>query len=129
MKETFFKNQMFKICLIIFLTLLVLWNIYTFIFSNSVLSIIRALCQFFVLLLIFTKSKHAQLAIYAFAIISIVGTSIALIGSLIKLFLSQEMINYFSLAFRVGLLGISIAIFHFNSTTVIIKTIIKEKHL
>lgn len=129
MKETFFKNQIFKICLIIFLTLLVLWNIYTFIISDSFASVVRAICQFFVLLLITTKSKHAKLAIYAFAIITIVGSSIALIGSLIKLFIAEETLDYPMLAVRIVLLGLSIAVFHFNSTTVIIKTIIKEKYL
>ncbi|WP_104733848.1 hypothetical protein [Hanstruepera ponticola] len=129
MKETFFKNQLFKVCLIIFLTLLVLLNIYTFIFSDSVPAIVRAICQFFVLLLIVNKSKHAKLAIYAFAIITIVGSSIALIGSLIKLFIAEETLDYVMLAMRIILLGLSIAVFHFNSTTVIIKTIIKEKYL
>lgn len=129
MKETFFKNPLFKICLIIFLSLLVLWNIYTFIFADSTAAIIRAICQFFVLLLIFTKSKHAKLAIYAFAIITIVGSSIALIGSIIKLFIDKETLNYFMLIVRIVFLGLSIAVFHFNSTTVIIKTVIKEKYL
>lgn len=129
MKETFFKNHMFKICLIIFLSLLVLWNIYTFIFADSTTAIIRAICQFFVLLLIINKSKHAKLAIYAFAIITIVGSSIALIGSLIKWFIDEETLDYVMLAVRIAFLGLSIAVFHFNSTTVIIKTIIKEKYL
>ncbi len=104
-------------------------NIYTFIFSDSVPAIVRAICQFFVLLLIVNKSKHAKLAIYAFAIITIVGSSIALIGSLIKLFIAEETLDYVMLAMRIILLGLSIAVFHFNSTTVIIKTIIKEKYL
>lgn len=129
MKETFFKNPLFKICLIIFLSLLVLWNIYTFIFSDSVPAIVRAICQFFVLLLIINKSKHAKLAIYAFAIITIVGSSIALIGSFIKWFVADETLDYVILAIRIAFLGLSIAVFHFNSTTVIIKTIIKEKYL
>ncbi|WP_250435840.1 hypothetical protein [Hanstruepera flava] len=129
MKETFFKNPLFKICLIVFLSLLVLWNIYTFIFSDSVPAIVRAICQFFVLLLIINKSKHAKLAIYAFAIITIVGSSIALIGSFIKWFVADETLDYVMLAIRIAFLGLSIAVFHFNSTTVIIKTIIKEKYL
>ena len=81
------------------------------------------------LLLIFTKSKHAKLTIYAFAIITIVGSSIALIGSLIKFFVAHETLNYLMFVVRIVLLGLSIAVFHFNSTSVIIKTIIKEKYL
>lgn len=129
MKETFFKNRLFKICLIIFLSLLVLWNVYKFIFSESVPSIINAICQFIVLLLIFTKSRQAQLAIYAFSIITIVGSSIAIIAFIIKLLFMDDALNYYTLCFRIVLLGLSIAVFHFNSTTVIIKTIIKEKYL
>ena len=80
-------------------------------------------------MLIVSRSKQAKLAIYAFAIITIVGTSISIIAFVIKLLISEETHDYLVLAVRIVLLGLSIVVFHYNSTTVIIKTIIKQKYL
>lgn len=127
MKETVFKNQTFKVCLIITLTLLIIWNLYTFIMLDSIKAIVRGVIQFIILMMVVTKSEYAKPVVNIFAILMIIGSSLSILGKLIKLSFDQfdleMLINFIS---NFILLAIGIAIYHFNTKTVIVKAKVKK---
>ncbi|WP_223034333.1 hypothetical protein [Hanstruepera marina] len=127
MKETVFNSQLYKIFVILLLSLLVLWNIYTFLVSDSTPSILRAVFQFLILMLIFTKSQYAKLGIKIFAALLIISSSITFIGGLIKIYFDQDLMSIIlTLIVPLILLILGIVIYHYCVTTVTVKMVQKK---
>lgn len=127
MKETVFYNQTFKVFVISLLLLLVLLNAYNFINGDSLSSILRAVFQFLVLMLIITKSQYAKIGIAIFSVILIVGSSISLIAGLIKIYFNQNLMSLLLTVFLpIVLLILGIIVYHYNVTTVKVKMVQKK---
>ena len=81
--KTVFKNKTFFYLLISFISILLLWNLYTLISAGNVWAILPILIQTVLLILIFTNNQYARVSIIAWTIIVLIGASaLGLLASL-----------------------------------------------
>ena len=80
-----FNNTAFRWCVIFFLSIFLLWNIYISIAGNSKIAIVSILIQATVLIMVLTKSRYAKLSLITYGLIFfIIGSGLQLVGRLIQ---------------------------------------------
>jgi len=118
MKKTVFKNKYFYWLLIIYLFLLLAWNINTLILGN-VIAILPILAQSFLIILILTRNKYTKMGIKIWAIFLIIGPSLSILGKSLKLLVGDDLnILYTSLIYNSLFLIIGALVYSFNDKTV-----------
>ena len=85
MKKSIFNNKIFFYLLIGCIVAFLLWNLYALISTGNIYSLIPAFFQLVLLVLILTRDKYARTAIIIWAIVLIIGPSLALLADVLDL--------------------------------------------
>ncbi|WP_421824634.1 hypothetical protein [Flagellimonas oceanensis] len=119
MEKTFFKNQIFQICIIALLGFFICWNLYAFITTKSLVSLIPTIIQFIVLSLILMKHKHAKMGINLWSVLLMLGGGLVILGKLMKFFIGDDITDGLGkLVLNILILSAGIIIYNFNQKTV-----------
>lgn len=115
MTKSNFKSKTFYWIVILFLTVILIWNLYSIIYSSNLLGLLPITIQFILLALIFTKHKYAKLGIKFWAILFlIISSGLQFIGRLLQDmgngFINVDFQHYLTTALTV-LIGIIIVIY------------------
>ena len=122
MEKTIFNNQTFKGLIIAALAVLLCWNTYTFLISQSLIALIPAFVQLIVLILILTQNKYAKIGITVWSIILIVGPSLSILGKTLKVLAGDDILSKIGpLLIQIVILFAGLTIYHYNKTTVEVK--------
>ena len=126
MQKSFFNNNAFKIILIVILSSLFLWNLYTYFLWKNTSTIFMLILQLTILILIISEHKYAKICIKIWSVLIILGTFLSFIGKTIKTLLenSFEYTYITDNALDIIFLIIGCLIFYFNNKTVEIKELI-----
>lgn len=121
--KTKFINPTFYYLLIIFISILLIYNIFSLINKFDLIILIPILIQTLLLYLIISKNKFAKIAIKIWTIIFlIVGSSFQIIGKILLLisygFLEEKIIEFISIL-PILIIGILILVFTNKTVKVI----------
>lgn len=122
MEKTFFKNQTFQVSVITLLVLLICWNLYTFLITKSLVTLIPTTIHTIVLVLVLMKHKHAKMGVNVWAVILMLGGGLVILGKLVKLFVGDDITDGIGkLLLNVIILSAGLLIYKYNQKTVQVK--------
>jgi len=122
MEKTFFKNQTFRILIIVVLGLLICWNLCTFLLTKSLAALIPTIIQIIVLTLVLIRHKHAKMGINVWAVILMLGGGLVILGKLLKLVAGDDIMDGIGkLILNIIIFVAGLAIYNFSQKTVEVK--------
>ncbi|MBZ0327193.1 MAG: hypothetical protein K8F54_06270 [Altibacter sp.] len=127
MKKVVFKNDMFYSILIIFLSILIVWNIYA-LTTGRFIAVISILIQSILLILVITRHEKTKIGITVWTVWIMIGASFGLLGKFMKLFLGDEMGPLLEgILENIILLLIAYVFYSYNKSSVRIEFVEKDK--
>ena len=126
MKKVFFTNKIFLNLLISYLIILIVYNSYAELITNTITGIIPIIFEIILLILIFNKHRYAKMSILIWAAITlIIGYGFEVVATLFDYLNNYfdknlEAFNLNKFIFNIIQLMIGVLILHYTKRTVII---------